>query len=182
MSRWIEVFCEKCKKVKSKLEGWWQLQSMHLCVFCRVENHARMIRPTLRPSRWKGWLDCISEYIMYTFDKQGRQGWKPAHSETLLSSVSLWMIFIITIWIIRILWPRCWFCTSSGRPMWFHFTHICWKFAQGIWQLGTTSLSLFVLTTAPAITYVGTWHSFCILWLCQQVRLSWNLYCRELHR
>ena len=66
--------------------------------------------------RWKGWLDCISEYIMYTFDKQARQDWKPAHSETLLSSVSLWMIFIIIIWIIRILWPRCWFCTSSGDP------------------------------------------------------------------
>ena len=83
-----------------------------------------------------------SEYIMYTFGKQGRQDWKPAHSETLSSSVSLWMIFIITIWIIRILWPRCWFCTSSGRPMRFHFTHICWKIIQGIWQLGTTSLSL----------------------------------------
>ena len=93
--------------------------------------------------RWKGSLDCISEYTIYTFDKQGRQDWKPAHSETLLSSVSLWMIFIITIWISRILWPRCWFCTSSERPVWFHFTHICWKIAQGIWHLGTTSLSLF---------------------------------------
>ena len=131
--------------------------------------------------RWKGWLDCISEYIMYTFDKQGRQDWKPAHSETLLSSVSLWMIFIITIWIIRILWPHCWFCSSSGGPVWFHFTHICWKIAHGIWQLGTTSLSL-LCSDYSSNDSLCRYMAFilCILWLCQQVRLSWNRYCREL--
>ena len=129
---------------------------------------------------WKGWLDCVSEYIMYTFDKQGRQDWKPAHSETLLLSLSLWMIFTITRWIIRILWPRCWFCTSSGRPVWFHFTHICWKIAQGVWQLGTMSLSIFVLPTAPVIPYVGTWHSFCAFcgclskWVCLEIVIFEN--------
>ena len=30
----------------------------------------------------------------------------------------------------------CWFCTSSGRRVWFHFTYIWCKIAQGIWQLG----------------------------------------------
>ena len=133
--------------------------------------------------RWKGWLGCISEYIMYTFDKQGRQDWKPTHSEALLPSVSLWMIFIITKWIIRILWPRCWFCTYSGRPVWFHFTYICWKIAQGIWQLGTTSLSLLssdYSSNDSLCRHVA--FILCILWLCQQVRLSWNCYCREFHR
>ena len=133
--------------------------------------------------RWKGWLDCISECIVYTFDKPGRQDWKPAHSETLLSSVSLWMIFSITIWIIRILWLRCWFCMSSGRPVWFHFTHICWKIAQGIWQLGTPSLTL-LCSDYSSRDFLCRYMAFilCILWLCQQVRLSWNRYCRELHR
>ena len=124
--RWFHK-CETCQNVKSKLEGWWQLQSMHLCVFCRVVTISNDTPDNMTQQRWKGWLDCISEYIMYTFDKQARQAWKPAHSETLLSSVSLWMISIIIIWIIRILWPRCWFYTSSGIPVWFHFTHICWK-------------------------------------------------------
>ena len=132
--------------------------------------------------RWKGWLDCISEYIMYTFDKQGRQDWKLVHSEALLSPVSLWMIFIITIWIIRILWS-CWFCASSGRPVWFLFTQTCWNIAQGIWQLGTTSLSLLCSDYSSSDSLCRyTASILCILWLCQQVCLSWNRYCRELHR
>ena len=184
VSRSVKVFCETCQNVKSKLEGWWQLQSMHLCIFCRVENHVKMIRPTIWPSKkWKGWMDCISEYIMYTFDKQGRQDGKPAHSETLLSSVSLWMIFIIIIWIIRILGPRWWFCTSSGRPVWFHFTYICWKIAQGICQLGTKSLSLLCSDYSSSDS-LCRYMAFilCILWLSHQVRMSWNRYCWELHR
>ena len=158
--------------------------SQCICVYSvEWKTMSKWYADNMTQQRQKGWLDCISEYIMYIFDKQARQDWKPAHSETLLSSVSLWMIFIITIWIIRILRPRCWFCTSSGRPVWFHFTHICWKVAQDIWQLGTTSLSLLCFDYSSSdslcrqIAFI-----LCILWLCQQERLSWNRYCREVHR
>ena len=88
------------------------------------------------------------------------------------------MIFIInTLWIIVISWLLCWFCTSSDRRVWFHFTNIWCKIAQGIWQLGAMSLSLVFTGYSPSdspcmhIAFV-----LCIFWLCQ-VRMSWNLNC-----
>ena len=64
-----------------------------------------------------------------------------------ISSVSpwarTWMVFITnTLWIIVICLLLCWFCTSSGRRVWFHFTNIWCKTAQVIWQLSATSLYL----------------------------------------
>ena len=127
---------------------------------------------------------CVCEYIIiYTLDEQDRQDWKPAYTAIflslgLISSISPWArtwIFIVnTLWIIVISWLLCWFCTSSDRRVWFHFTNICCKIAQVIWQLCAKK------STAPVIPLACTSHSFCsIFWLCQ-VLLSLNPNCRQL--
>ena len=124
--------------------------------------------------------------IIDTFDEQDRQDWKPACTAIcLISSVSpwtrTWMIFIINaLWIIVISWLLCWFCTSSGRRVWFHFTNTWCKIAQGIWQLGATSISL-VSTGYSSSDSLCMHIAFvmCIFLFCE-VLLSWNPNCREL--
>ena len=144
----------KCQ-IRACIEGLTATPANQLECNLQCENHVKIIRSTIWPSKDGRLVGLYMWIYNHTYIWQTRKTVLKASIYINVLSISLglipsvspwartWMIFIInTLWIIVISWLLCWFCTSSGRRVCFHFTNIWCKIARGIWQLGATSLSL----------------------------------------